>query len=73
MGPSKQKDPEPVVVEGRELRCRICGRGLFFEREGQLNTSVATFFNLDFVNPSARCLVCANCGYVHWFLPVGRA
>ena len=73
MGMFTKKDPEPAVVEGHTLRCEICTHDRFFEKEGQLNTPVATFFNLDFVNPSARCLVCANCGYVHWFLPLSKA
>jgi hypothetical protein len=34
-----------------------------------LNTAVASFFNFDWVDPTARCLICANCGYIHWFLP----
>lgn len=73
MGMFRQHDPEPMVVEGHQLRCEICQHDRFFEREGQLNTALATFFNFDFANPTARCLVCANCGYVHWFLPVHRA
>jgi hypothetical protein len=41
----------------------------FFERQGQLNTAVASFFNFDWVDPTARCLICATRGYIHWFLP----
>ena len=29
---------------------------------------VASFFNLEWVQPSADCYVCAECGYIHWFL-----
>ena len=35
---------------------------------GQLNTSMMTFFGLDWLNREATCLVCGSCGYVHWFL-----
>lgn len=68
----RPKDPQPVIVEGRELQCEICSHGLFFEREAQLNTAAASFFNLDWANRTARCLVCAKCGYIHWFLPQKR-
>lgn len=37
--------------------------------EGQLNTKTASLFNLDWINPSATCLVCDKCGFIHWFLP----
>ena len=59
----------PTQVAGIDLRCQMCQHDLFFERKGQLNTAVVTFFKLDWVDPTARCLICANCGYIHWFLP----
>lgn len=33
----------------------------------QLNTAMASFFNLDWANPTAECRICGQCGYVHWF------
>jgi len=69
----KPKDPQPVIVEGCDLRCTICSHDLFFERRAQLNTAAASFFNFDWANTSARCVVCANCGYIRWFLPQKRA
>ena len=64
-----KKEPETVDVHGRPLTCRICGHDRFWRREGQLNTAVASFFSLDWANPQAICMVCEQCGYVHWFLP----
>ena len=69
MGLFGKSQPEPVRVEGIDLHCEICKHSRFFEREAQLNTAVASFFDFDWANPSARCLVCENCGYIHWFLP----
>jgi len=63
------KNAAPTQVAGIDLRCEICQHDRFFERQGQLNTAVASFFNFDWVDPAARCLICANCGYIHWFLP----
>lgn len=61
--------PERVAVGGRPLHCEICGHELFWHRQAQLNTSVATFFNFDWANATADCYVCDGCGYIHWFLP----
>lgn len=41
----------------------------FDERQAQLNTAVMSFFDLDWLNKSARCLVCEKCEYIRWFLP----
>ncbi len=69
MGLFGNKEPETVQVAGLHLHCEICKHDRFWKREAQLNTSVATFFNFDWVNPSAACYVCDGCGYIHWFLP----
>lgn len=69
MGLFGKKDPEQVQIAGILLRCEICKHDRFWKKEAQLNTAVATFFNLDWVDPSATCFVCAHCGYIHWFLP----
>ena len=64
-----KSEPMGVEVQGRELKCLICGHGSFLKREAQLNTAVLTFFSLDWANKSATCYVCGRCGFVHWFLP----
>jgi hypothetical protein len=56
-------------IQGKMLRCQICQHDEFWRREGQLNTAAASFFNVDWANTSAMCLVCDRCGYIHWFLP----
>ncbi|HEU5125447.1 MAG TPA: hypothetical protein VFW05_15450 [Verrucomicrobiae bacterium] len=62
-------DPVNVEVLGQALKCLVCAHDQFSRREAQLNTSGATFFNLDWLNRSGVCYVCARCGYIHWFLP----
>ena len=64
-----KKDPVGVEIRGRELKCLVCGHDAFWKREAQLNTAGASFFNLDWANPSGVCYICAQCGYIHWFLP----
>ena len=63
------KHAAPTQVAGIDLRCEIYKHDHFFQRQGQLNTAVASLFIFDWVAPTARCLICANCCYVHWFLP----
>ena len=65
----RDADPGPIQVNGRELRCQVCGAGEFRRREALLNTALATALNFDWANRSAVCYVCATCGYIHWFLP----
>ncbi len=69
MGLFGKSEPEQVEVVGLALRCEICKHDRFWQREAQLNTAVATFFDFDRANAKASCHVCANCGYIHWFLP----
>jgi hypothetical protein len=65
----KKQEPKSYEIQGIQLKCVFCGHDEFSRREAQLNTSVATFFNLDWVNQSSVCFVCEKCGYIHWFLP----
>ena len=69
MGLFGGREPETVQVFGNDLLCEICKHNTFYRREGKIQTTAMTFFDLDWANASATCLVCANCGYVHWFLP----
>ena len=64
-----KSDPISVEVQGRELKCLVCGHDCFHKREAQLNTAAASFFNFDWANPTGACYICAKCGYIHWFLP----
>ena len=61
----------PIEVQGRPLRCTICGHGIFWEREIQLSTSLFDILDLDAWNRVAQCAVCERCGYVHMFIPPG--
>ena len=46
----KKKKPEPVRVEGFDLRCEICKHDLFWHRQAQLNTAAASFFTLCYID-----------------------
>jgi hypothetical protein len=63
-------DAQAYNVAGVSLRCEICKHTLFWHRNAQLHTAMATFFDFEWLGPNADCYVCARCGYIHWFLPV---
>ena len=69
MGLSSKPYPEEVEVNGRALKCLICGHDRFNKREALLNTPTMTLFKLDWANASGTCWVCDDCGFIHWFLP----
>lgn len=64
---SSSQKPTTIEVKGHPLVCPVCAGNLFWQRQAQLNTAVASFFSFDWANRSARCFVCANCTYIFWF------
>ncbi len=56
-----------VQVQGRALRCLICGSDTFSQREIDVSAPGLAFFTRD--DTRAHCAVCARCGYVHMFIP----
>jgi hypothetical protein len=57
-----------VYVNDLPLHCLVCGGQTFRKREGLVNTSWLTVFQLDPWNESAHCVSCLRCGYTHWFM-----
>ncbi|HUP03643.1 MAG TPA: hypothetical protein VMU19_06620 [Bryobacteraceae bacterium] len=57
-----------VIVAGKPLTCTVCGGTSFHERNSLLNTRMATFFRFDWANKEAENFICANCGYIFWFM-----
>jgi hypothetical protein len=60
-------EPTGYSIAGRPVRCPHCGEGKFAPGRALLNTSGRTFFNLDWADPSATILVCAECGRIEWY------
>lgn len=56
-----------IEVAGRPLTCPVCSGQQFWRKKAQLNTAMATFFNLDWANHTATCLVCTQCSHIMWF------
>jgi hypothetical protein len=61
--------PEPgqYVVAGRPVRCAHCGEKHFVDSAALLNTRMRSAFNIDWTDPQAFLLICAECGRIEWF------
>ncbi len=59
---------EVQVGEARRLACAVCGGQRFHERNSLLNTRAATFFRFDWANKQATNYICAECGFIFWFM-----
>ena len=68
-----QDEPLEFDVGERQATCQFCGDQKFWIKKGQLNTAVMSFFDVEWLDPQATCLICDSCGYVHWFLEVPRS
>jgi ribosomal protein S27E len=59
--------PSGYSVAGRPVRCPHCGETKFVASTALLNSSGASLVNLDWLDPSATVLICAECGRIEWF------
>jgi len=57
-----------VDVLGHSLKCQVCRHDQFWRHEVLLNTRTLTFFDIEWMNRDATCVICERCGYVHWFV-----
>jgi hypothetical protein len=53
--------------QGIKVICIHCKHEYFQKGKALLNTRGLTFFDLDWLNASATTLICAQCGFIHWF------
>lgn len=65
---SKKDEPARYLAAATEVTCPHCSHTLFRERRAQLNTAAMSLLDLDWANPSATTLICANCSHIEWFL-----
>jgi predicted nucleic-acid-binding Zn-ribbon protein len=65
---SQQDGSIDVIAGGKRLACVVCGGTSFHERNSPLNTRAAAFFRVDWANKEATNFICANCGYIFWFM-----
>lgn len=68
MGLFGKDEPESMTLREKPFRCQACGHDMFYRRRAQLHSGVATFFGLEWAGSTCTCVICSECGYVHWFL-----
>jgi hypothetical protein len=67
-GAQSYNEPRPYAVAGRPVRCPHCGEAEFVPGgRALLNTRVRSVFNIDWADPAAFVLTCAECGRIEWF------
>ncbi|MCM8542087.1 MAG: hypothetical protein NE328_17590 [Lentisphaeraceae bacterium] len=54
-------------IARKRLQCQHCGNDDFEESKAQLNTSVMSFFDMDWLNKSSNIYICNYCGKIEWF------
>jgi hypothetical protein len=62
---------DEAFVAEQPLSCVVCRHARFRHRRAQLHSAAASFFNVEWLGPTADCYICVKCGYVHWFIPPG--
>lgn len=65
----EQSPSADVYIGSVRLACAVCKHTRFRHRKAQLQTALASFFNVEWTAPSADCYICTQCGFVHWFMP----
>jgi hypothetical protein len=65
----EQTPSADVYIGSTRLACAVCKHTRFRHRKAQLQTALASFFNVEWTAPSADCYICTQCGFVHWFMP----
>ncbi|GGC12244.1 hypothetical protein GCM10011352_43400 [Marinobacterium zhoushanense] len=63
-----QKNGAFFYINEREIVCPHCSQRQFILKQVLLNTSIASFFNMDWANKSASSLICMECGHILWFI-----
>lgn len=61
-------DAQRYELNNKVLKCHHCENDTFFTRTEQLHTPRSTLFNMEWMDKTASCFICSECGYIHWFL-----
>lgn len=64
---TNDESPATIEIAGRQLTCPVCSGQQFWKKQAQLNTALASFFDLDWANHTATCLICEGCSHISWF------
>lgn len=60
---SERESGVPYLIGPLPLRCTVCAHERFHSQGSQLTAAPIVS-----EGPVTDCLICARCGYVHWFV-----
>jgi predicted nucleic-acid-binding Zn-ribbon protein len=66
-GFKEANNPTGFSVDGKPVRCPHCGGSEFAISSVMLNSRGRTAFGVDWADPSASILICAECGRIEWY------
>ena len=66
-GFKEANDPTGYSVAGKPVRCPHCGGSEFTPGSALLNSRARSAFNVDWMDPTASILICADCGRIEWY------
>jgi ribosomal protein S27AE len=66
--PPRREEGVSLEVGGKQIPCPICGHDRYWTRKALMDTRGASFFGIDWANPTAENYICVRCGYVLWFM-----
>ncbi|HTI69314.1 MAG TPA: hypothetical protein VMF06_05085 [Candidatus Limnocylindria bacterium] len=66
--PQFKTDPCRVEIEGKHVKCLICGHEQFHRRRVQVDTALSTGMSQEWHHNAGYCLLCDHCGFIHWFV-----
>jgi len=66
---NKKKKAVTIETKGRKFQCLVCTKDRFQTHAGKLGSMLTGMLNMEWADRPANCLICENCGFVHWFVP----
>ncbi len=67
-----QQEAGTRIIEGRALKCPICGNDRFRTRHALMNRRWMAFLDFEWADRQAATEICSRCGHVLWFLADGN-
>ena len=69
-----KKEPEKIIIEGKELECPFCENNEFHTFDVKLNTFHTSYSGgfMSFFAKKAKAYVCSNCGLKQEFVEIKK-
>ena len=64
-----EKNYSRLKLLGKDFKCTVCQSELFIAKRVQLTFDEPNAYNFGRKKELSNCLICKDCGYMHFFLP----